>query len=131
MDVNEFAICLGDGMVSGVASAEEFLSWPRTPKEMTVPIRMPTAKVSRTTRVEAQRCAFSLAEKALTREFICLLFLRLMSHCFFARGKGLQNQKLYALRVIRRGSTGFCHRKISAGSGGSAPTSRVNSAFSP
>src|ERR1700730_808358 len=47
-----------------------FLSWPFTPYEITVPMRMPTAKVSRIERVYVRRFAFKRTQRALTRGFI-------------------------------------------------------------
>ena len=52
---NWFDICTGEGTVSGVASDEEFFSLPFTPAETTVPIKIPSVRVARTTKVEAKR----------------------------------------------------------------------------
>src|SRR5579872_4548725 len=61
---NSFDSFCGDGMVSGVAS-ELFLSWPFTPLEMTVPMRMPTVNVTKIVSVYAGRLALSRAQKPL------------------------------------------------------------------
>src|ERR1700678_1940730 len=51
-------------MLKGVAS-EPFFSWPFTPLEITVPIRMPTVNVAKIVSVYAGRFAFRRAQKPL------------------------------------------------------------------
>src|ERR1035438_7345711 len=58
--------CTGEGTCSGVASAEGFFSLPFTPPETTVPIRMPSVRVARTTKVEAKRLALNFCLKPET-----------------------------------------------------------------
>src|SRR3954449_426378 len=70
--VNELESCFGSGTVRGVASAETFLSCPRTLYEITVPIRIPTASVRRINKDDPGRWPFTLFQKALTRAFIDL-----------------------------------------------------------
>ncbi len=48
MVANAFDICRGDGTYKALASAEVLLlSCPRTPKDTNVPIKIPTARVTR------------------------------------------------------------------------------------
>src|SRR5271156_7217375 len=56
--------CCGEGILKGVAS-EPFFSWPFTPLEITVPIRMPTVNVANIVSVYAGRLAFRRAQKPL------------------------------------------------------------------
>src|SRR5208283_3153579 len=63
---NWFDIFTGEGTCSGVASAEGFFSLPLTPAETTVPIRIPSVKVARITKVEAKRFLFSFCLKPET-----------------------------------------------------------------
>src|ERR1700680_4864861 len=66
-----FAICenwleswRGEGMVDGVASADRFsFSCPFTPYETTVPIRIPTVRVSKMTAVKPRRLALKRSHK--------------------------------------------------------------------
>src|ERR1700681_2298036 len=51
-------------MVRGVAS-DAFFSWPFTPFEITVPMRMPTVNVAKIVSVYAGRFAFRRAQKPL------------------------------------------------------------------
>src|ERR1700733_8064826 len=63
---NWFDSWTGEGTFSGVASAEEFCSLPFTAPETTVPIKMPSVRVARITRVEAKRLALNLCPKPET-----------------------------------------------------------------
>src|SRR6266481_6169853 len=83
---NDFAIWAnwldswrGAGTLNGVASAD-FLSCPRTPDETTVPIRMPTERVSKITRVNATRLAVKRLHRTLARTsmFTGLHFFKLL-----------------------------------------------------
>jgi hypothetical protein len=58
----------GEGTVNGVASeGDDFLSWPLTPEEITVPIRIPTVNVIKIEMLYARRFAFKRTQRALTR----------------------------------------------------------------
>ena len=46
---------------------DDFLSWPLTPEEITVPIRIPMVSVRRTEKVYARRFAFKRTQRALAR----------------------------------------------------------------
>jgi hypothetical protein len=61
---NWFESSCGEGTLRGVAS-ELFFSWPFTPLEITVPIRMPTVNVAKIVSVYARRLAFRRAQKPL------------------------------------------------------------------
>src|SRR5215472_1025852 len=74
--LNVLLSCCGDCMGSRVASAvgDEL---PRTPLLLTtVPIRMPTVRVTRIIRLKSHRWDLIRATKAAKREFITLTFLR-------------------------------------------------------
>jgi hypothetical protein len=61
-------------MVIGVAEEEFALFWaPLTPKEMTVPIRIPNAKVTKISTADPKRRSLNFDKKALTRAFILSL----------------------------------------------------------
>ena len=66
---NWFDSWRGAGTLSGVASADLF-SCPRTPPETTVPIKMPSASVSRMISVDAGQLALKRAHKVLARSYI-------------------------------------------------------------
>src|SRR5229473_8526016 len=76
---NWLDICRGAGTLKGVAS-DDLFSCPFTPTETTVPIRMPTANVSRITSVDATRLALKRLHKALARTSMltCLQFSKLL-----------------------------------------------------
>src|SRR5271165_2963189 len=58
--------CCGEGTVNGVASeVETAFSLPLTPADTTVPIKIPSDSVAKTTRVELKRLAFSLSRKPI------------------------------------------------------------------
>ena len=61
--------CCGDGTLSGVAS-DALFSWPLTPKEITLPITIPTANVATITNVDARRWALKRSHRARMRESI-------------------------------------------------------------
>ena len=67
---NWFDIFTGEGTESGVASEEGFFSLPFTPADTTVPIKIPSVNVARTTKVEAKRFFLSFCPKLETCESI-------------------------------------------------------------
>ncbi len=61
------SVC-GEGTLNMAASEEDdFLSWPFTPEEITVPIRIPTVNVIRIEMLYARRFAFKRTQRALAR----------------------------------------------------------------
>src|SRR6476646_7761858 len=69
---NWLEVSLRGGTVNGVASAER-VSWPRTPPETTVPIRIPIVSVSRMISVDASRFALKRPHRAFACSRICHL----------------------------------------------------------
>src|SRR5262245_60029136 len=78
-------ICCGDGTDRRLASELLCPSFPFTPYEITVPIRIPTVRVAKTVSVYAHPRPFRRTQKALARGSMLLLPLRKIAKSHYTR----------------------------------------------